>query len=127
MKGRLYIAPAVVNMPDDLLNDVDYMGRLTELLSGHGFDELVRGEEKDPDKQLKAAQSTNCESVSRISIDGKLVKKNVYQITVNEEITDIYGNIISTQTCGTTTDNISPIEAVYYGLSRCATSRQMFR
>lgn len=127
VKDRLYMAPAVVKLPDDLLNDEGYMSRLTELLGGHGFTELVKGTETDSDKQIKAAQAANCDRIYKIAVDGKIIKKNVYQISVNEEITDNYGNIVSTQTCGTTTDNISPIEAVFYGMSRCAASRQMFR
>jgi len=127
VKDRVYLTPAVINLPDDLLNDADYMGCLTELLSTHGFKEIVKGGETDPTSQIKEAQKYGCDRMSHVNIDAKLIKKNVYQISVNEEITDVYGNILSTQTCGTTTDNISPLEAVFYGLSRCATSRQMFR
>lgn len=125
--GRVYLTPAAIKLPDELLNDEKYMGRLTELLSDYGFDEAVRGAETDSGAQLKAAHKARCGRISRVSIDARQIKKKVYQVTVNEEISDVYGNIVSTQTCGTTTDNVSPIEAVLFGLGRCVTNRQMFK
>ena len=103
------------------------MSRLTELLSDYGFDEAVKGDETDTAAQLKGAQQAGCGRISRVAIDARQIKKKVYQVTVNEEITDAYGSIVSTQTCGTATDNVSPIEAVLFGLGRCVTTRQMFK
>ena len=127
IKGRVYLTPAVITLPDELLNDKKYMSRLTELLSDYGFDEAVKGDETDTAAQLKGAQQAGCGRISRVAIDARQIKKKVYQVTVNEEITDAYGNIVSTQTCGTATDNVSPIEAVLFGLGRCVTNRQMFK
>ena len=103
-----------------------YMSRLTELLEDYGFDEAVKGDETDTAAQLKGAQQAGCGRISRVAIDARQIKKKVYQVTVNEEITDPYGNIVSTQTCGTTTDNLSPMEAVLYSLGRCTMNRENF-
>ena len=126
VKGRAYLAPAVVNIPDDIDNDAVYMKQLTELIEGYEFDESVDGEETDERAQNAAAIRTSCDRICRVSIGAKQLTRKVYQITVQEDISDPYGNIISTQTCGTTTDNLSPIEAVLYSLGRCTMNRENF-
>ncbi|ORU00220.1 hypothetical protein D081_1314 [Anaerovibrio sp. JC8] len=126
VKGRAYLAPAVVHLPDDIDNDAVYMKQLTEMIEGYDFDESVDGDETDERAQNAAAIRTSCDRICRVTIDAKQLTRKVYQITVQEDISDPYGNIISTQTCGTTTDNLSPIEAVLYSLGRCTMNRENF-
>ncbi|KHM53189.1 hypothetical protein NZ47_00340 [Anaerovibrio lipolyticus] len=126
VKGRAYLAPAVVNLPDDIDNDTEYVKKLAELIEGYEFDESVEGDETDEKAQNAAAIRTSCDRICRVNVGAKLLTRKVYQITVQEDISDPYGNIISTQTCGTTTDNLSPMEAVLYSLGRCTMNRENF-
>ncbi|MCR5175715.1 MAG: lipase family protein [Anaerovibrio sp.] len=121
---RVYMCPAVIDLPDDIINDKDYMMQLSDIMSCYGFKEAVDGVEEKYADQMREARKQQCGRISHVTIDAKLLKKHVYQVTVNEELTDAYGNVVSTQTCGTTTDNISPLEAVFFGLSRCSMNRK---
>ena len=123
VKNRVYLAPAVVHLPDDIDNDTKYMAQLTELMEGYDAAESVKGDRTDEQGQNAAAIKTQCDRICRVSIEAKLISSKAYQVTVHEDFTDPYGNIMSTQTCGTTTDNLSPIEAVFYSLGRCMASR----
>ncbi len=126
VKGRVYLVPAVVHIPDDIDNDIIYMKQLTNLIEGYDFDDYIDGDETDEAAQNAAAIRNSCDRICRVTIGAKQLTRKVYQITVQEDISDPYGNIISTQTRGTTTDNLSPIEAVFYSLGRCTMNRESF-
>jgi hypothetical protein len=110
--GRVYIAPLVNNLPNDLTTDFLYMQDALQEEYQQALPDYVTA--KDAYGWRKEASASACQwaIVSDVSAVRVKNKKNTYYITLTQTVYDLTNNnVAATATFSTVTDNLTPLEA----------------
>lgn len=125
---RVYIAPVELHLHSGIQSDGGYMRSVVQDMLVHQLKGSVAdiGEVKDMSDTCKAAKEMGCQYVIFEKITGALQKttNGTYQLQVDEEIYDINGMLVSSQSTGMDSSRITPIEAVMYDIARGNENRQ---
>lgn len=125
---RVYIAPVELHLHGEIQRDGKYIRSVTKDMLLHHLKGAVAdiGETSDLMDTCRRAEEMGCQYVIFEKITGELKKTTwyTYNLTVEENIYDVTGRFINTQTTSTTTSRITPIEAVMYDIARGNETRQ---
>ncbi|MGM9539859.1 lipase family protein [Anaerovibrio sp.] len=126
--GRVYIAPAVLDLPEDIANDSAYMQVVAGDILMHQFSRVVADDAyARPGAAVDAlfaacrrAEEAGCDRVAMININGTADKENpkLYRLAVAVEVYTTTGEPLLHTINSTTTQEITPIEAVMYDMTR---------
>lgn len=127
-KGRVYIAPIQVSLPEPIANDSDYMQLaagelLLEQFRRIHVDENAVSAANEVDTLFTAcqeAEQAGCEYIAQIRIVGNMDKTNpnLYRIATEASFFTTSGEPVETSMTSTTTKEITPIEAAMYNMAR---------
>ncbi len=127
-KGRVYIAPVQLKLPDNIQNDGAYMqiaagDLLMDQFQRIHVSENAAAADNDVDTLFTAcqeAETSGCEYIAQIKISGTMDKKNpnLYRIATETSFFTTSGEPIASSMTSTTTKEITPIEATMYNMAR---------
>ena len=139
-KNKIYFAPVSIKLDDNIANDAAYMKVVAADVIGSNFNKLVQGEnmeaaagkrpgntDDEAEQELDAvfqhcnlASEAGCDTVAMVKINGKADrnKKNLYQLSVETSFYNTEGQLLANMSANSSTDDISPIEAVLYSAGR---------
>ena len=127
-KGRVYIAPIQVNLPEDIANDSAYMqlaagDLLLDQFQRIHVDENAVSAPNKVDTLFTACQEAEqygCEYIAQLAISAAVDKNNpnIYRIATEASFYTTSGEPIAAAMTSTTTKDITPIEASMYNMAR---------
>ncbi len=126
--GRVYIAPAALDLPEAIANDSAYMQVVAGDILMHQFSQVVADDSyARPGAAVDAlfaacrrAEEAGCDKVAMINISGTADKENpnLYRLAAAVEFYTTTGEPLLNTITSTTTQEITPIEAVMYDVTR---------
>ena len=127
-KGRVYIAPIQMSLPENIQNDSDYMQMVTGDLLMNQYkkihvDENAVAASNEVDTLFTAcqeAEQAGCEYIAQIKISGSMDKANpnLYRIATEASFFTTSGEPVTASMASTSTKEITPIEAAMYNMAR---------
>ena len=127
-KGRVYIAPVQMKLPENIQNDSAYMQLAVGDLLMNQFqrihvDENAVAASNEVDTLFTAcqeAEQAGCEYIAQIKISGTMDKANpnLYRIATETSFFTTSGEPLASSMTSTTTKEITPIEAAMYNMAR---------
>ena len=127
-KGRVYIAPIQMSLPENIQNDSDYMQIVTGDLLMNQYkkihvDENAVAASNEVDTLFTAcqeAEQAGCEYIAQIKISGSMDKANpnLYRIATEASFFTTSGEPVAASMASTSTKEITPIEAAMYNMAR---------
>ena len=127
-KGRVYIAPVQMKLPEKIQNDSAYMQLAAGDLLMNQFqrihvDENAVAASNGVDTLFTAcqeAEQAGCEYIAQIKISGTMDKANpnLYRIATETSFFTTSGEPVASSMTSTTTKEITPIEAAMYNMAR---------
>ena len=113
-RGLIYAAPLQFELGDSLNGDKTYMKRVVQGILKSAYEPLILGQEGEAPFEAARRQGAKFILVERFQ--GKPIKNEEanYRLTLEEEIYDGAGNLLTFQSYSTTAENLTPIEAVAY-------------
>ncbi len=110
--GRVYIAPLVNNLPNDLTTDFLYMQESLQEEYQQALPDYVAAKTTSDWRKEASASACQWAIISDVSAVRVRNKKNTYYITLTQTVYDIATNTAATTaTFSTVTDNLTPLEA----------------
>ena len=127
-KGRVYIAPIQIDMPEDIANDMAYMQVVAGDMLMNNFqrihvDENAVAAKNDIDTLFTACQEAEeygCEYIAQVNIKGAVDKNNpnLFRIATETKFYTTSGEPVASSVNTTTSKEITPIEATMYNMAR---------
>jgi pimeloyl-ACP methyl ester carboxylesterase len=112
--GLVYAAPFQFELGDRLNGDKSYMKRVVQGILKSAYQPLIFGQEgEDP---FEAARKQGAKFILVERFQGKRIKNEEenYRLTLEEEIYDGQGNLLTFQSYSMTASTLTPLEAVGY-------------
>lgn len=119
LRGGLYVAPFAFKMDKGIQDDLPYMKRALKETLHQAYAPVVVAEKeegKDLSSLCAEQKAAGCQYVLVERFIGSRIKNERYnyRMTMEEELYDTDGNLLTMQTTSSTTKNLTPIEAVVY-------------
>ena len=119
---KIFVAPVTAKLHQDIQCDARYMSCVMKDMLLHQLGGTIASNDEVLDfaDTLEAARDAGCSYILMETITGTKPKDKqyTYDIMVEEMIYDTSGMLIGMQTVSTSTDSITPIEAVMYDVAR---------
>ncbi len=117
LTAPVYVAQPEFKLSGDIRRDKKYMERAVgDLLQATCSPQVQGDKNKDFGKIMAEAQRAGCTQIILTKYTGERIRQERYnfRLTLEEEIYDIQGNLLSLESRSTTTKELTPIEVVAY-------------
>lgn len=117
VNGGILLAPIAVHLSDPMQGNAKYMEQSLQEVLRANYAPLHLAEKADSLSELQKQAVANGDShICVLKVDGTRLKNENYnfQISLAEEIYDVQGNLQYMQVHATTTQKLTPLEAVLY-------------